>query len=236
MRLAEARQWFTKTPWQGLLVGVLAAPLVLAGWAFPPVAVGDIYHYMQRDGTLSFTNVPTDSRFRNIDRHSASLRPRVSLSQLDRSIDRHSRQHRLSPALLLAIIKAESDFDPVAVSKAGAVGLMQLMPQTAVKLNVRDPYDPEENIAGGARHLRYLLDRFDGNLPLALAAYNAGENRVERYRTLPPIHETRRYVRKVMHFYRAFVYSGEPSGFQAARPFTSPTPSRSVAYATVLSP
>ena len=106
---------------------------------------------------------------------------------------------------VVAIIKAESDFDPRAVSRAGAVGLMQLMPQTAMKLDVRDLYDPEDNIGGGTKYLRQLLDRFRGNLPLALAAYNAGERVVDRYRTLPPIDETRQYVRKVLRYYRLFL-------------------------------
>ncbi len=82
---------------------------------------------------------------------------------------------------------------------------MQLMPQTAVRMDVRDLYDPEDNVAGGTKYLRQLLDRFHGNLPLALAAYNAGENIVERYQALPPIDETRQYVRKVLRYYRTFL-------------------------------
>jgi soluble lytic murein transglycosylase len=120
-------------------------------------------------------------------------------------ISRFSRQHQLHPALIRAVIKAESDFDPMAVSRAGAVGLMQLMPQTAVQLEVQDLFDPEDNIGGGTKYLRQLLDRFRGNLPLALAAYNAGEHVVDRYRALPPIDETRQYVRKVLRYYRTFL-------------------------------
>ena len=109
-------------------------------------------------------------------------------------IARYSRAHRLHPALIRAVIKTESDFDPLAVSRAGAIGLMQLMPQTAIRLHVRDSYNPEDNIGGGTKYFRQLLDRFEGNLPLALAAYNAGEHAVERYQGLPPIAETRQYV------------------------------------------
>lgn len=182
--------------------------LMFATSALPPVALGEIYQYVDGDGTIHLTNVPSDPRFKKVHAESTSLRPRMPANKFEQAILRHSKEHRLHPALLRAVIKAESDFDPTAISKAGAVGLMQLMPETAVKLEVRDPYDPDENIAGGARHLRYLLDRFHGNLALALAAYNAGEHRVEQYRALPPIDETRDYVTKVLRFYRAFLFSG----------------------------
>lgn len=165
----------------------------------------EIYQYVDAKGTISLTNVPSDARYHRIDIHQNRLHPVLSEEELNPMISRFSRQHQLHPALIRAIIKAESDFDPRAVSRAGAVGLMQLMPQTAVRLDVRDLYDPEDNIGGGTKYLRQLLDRFRGNLPLALAAYNAGEHTIDRYRTLPPIEETRQYVRKVLRYYRLFL-------------------------------
>ncbi len=193
---------------QSVTLGACATLFALMVSVFPQAAAGEVYQYVDQDGTIHLTNVPSDPRFKKVHAESTSLRPRISANKFEHAILRHSREHRLHPALLRAVIKAESDFDPTAISKAGAVGLMQLMPETAVKLDVQNPYDPEENIAGGARHLRYLLDRFDGNLALALAAYNAGEHRVEQYRTLPPIDETRHYVTKVLRFYRAFLFNG----------------------------
>ena len=189
------------------LCGALVACVIAA---MPSDAAGAIYQYIDKAGTIHFTNVPTDPRFQQIKRDYLRLAPRLSRKALEQAIARYSRQQRLDPALIRAVIKAESDFNPRALSKAGAMGLMQLMPNTAAAWNVRDPYNPLDNIRGGARHLRYLLDRFYGNLPLALAAYNAGESRVEQHQRIPPIRETRRYVRKVLGFYRAYL-SHKPS-------------------------
>lgn len=108
-----------------------------------------------------------------------------------------ARRHHVQPALLLAVMKAESSFNPMVVSKAGAVGLMQLIPETAIRHGVRNLYDTHENVAGGAKHLRYLLDRFHDNIKLALAAYNAGERKVDHYGKIPPYKETQLYVQKV---------------------------------------
>lgn len=165
----------------------------------------EIYQYIDANGTIALTNVPNDLRYRRITPQSNRLHPTMSEGELGPMISRSSQQHQLHPALIRAVIKAESDFDPMAVSRAGAIGLMQLMPQTAVRLDVHDLYDPEDNIGGGTKYLRQLLDRFSGNLPLALAAYNAGEHTVDRYRGLPPINETRQYVRKVIRYYRTFL-------------------------------
>ena len=125
-------------------------------------------------------------------------------TELERAVTRAARQHRLHPALLFAVMKAESSFNPIVVSKAGAVGLMQLVPETAMRHGVQNLYDTNENVAGGARHLRYLLDRFHGNTRLALAAYNAGEGKVDRYKQIPPYKETRHYVQRVLSYYRDY--------------------------------
>ena len=128
----------------------------------------------------------------------------ASPAELERAVTRAAQQHRLHPALLFAVMKAESSFNPIVVSKAGAVGLMQLVPETAMRHGVRNLYDTQENVAGGARHLRWLLDRFHGNTRLALAAYNAGERKVDRYKQIPPYKETQHYVQKVLSYYRDY--------------------------------
>lgn len=124
-----------------------------------------------------------------------------SKHEIRRAITFYARRYRLDPALLRAVIKAESDFRQHVVSKKGAIGLMQLTPDTAATLRVANVYDSIDNIRGGARQLRRLLNRYQENLPLALAAYNAGVNRVKG-RRVPPIRETRLYVRKVLRYYR----------------------------------
>jgi soluble lytic murein transglycosylase-like protein len=186
-------------------IGVRAcSALILVATATPAVfADGDIYRYVSPNGNVYMTNVPNDRKFAPITekRH---YHASVSDQELEEAVARYAQEYRLSPALLMAVIKAESDFNPIVISKAGAVGLMQLIPETAIRHGVRNLYDTSENIAGGARHLRYLLDRFHDNIRLALAAYNAGERKVDRYRQIPPFKETRIYVKKVMGFYRDY--------------------------------
>ena len=126
----------------------------------------------------------------------AVVRP-MRASAFDDIIDQQARANGLNPVLVRAVIEAESAFNPRAVSRAGAMGLMQLMPGTARDLGVADPFDPAENIRGGTAYLRALLDRFDGDVRLALAAYNAGPGAVERYDNVPPYRETRAYVAKI---------------------------------------
>ena len=122
--------------------------------------------------------------------------------KIDTVINMAAQKYDLKPALIRAVIKAESDFNADVVSRAGAQGLMQLMPETAKELGVSNPFDIEQNIEGGARYLRQMIDQFNGNLGLALAAYNAGPGAVQRYQGIPPYEETIHYVQKVLKFSR----------------------------------
>lgn len=131
---------------------------------------------------------------------SETYRPLPATIAYNDAIDEAAELYSLDPNLIRAIIRAESAFNPFAVSRAGAQGLMQLMPAVAEELNVLDPFDPRQNIFGGARYLRRLLDRHDGNINLAVASYNAGPGAVDRYKGIPPFRETRDYVKKVNLF------------------------------------
>jgi len=129
--------------------------------------------------------------------------PRYSKQEIRRAIAWYAKKYRLDPALLRAVIKTESDFRQHAVSAKGAVGLMQLTPATAATLRVNDAYDSIQNIRGGAKQLRHLLNLYQDDIPLALAAYNAGVHRVKDHK-VPRIRETRAYVRKVLRYYEVF--------------------------------
>ena len=136
-------------------------------------------------------------------------------------IDRYSAQHSVDPKLVRSVIEVESAFRPMARSHKGAMGLMQLMPQTAAELAVSDPYDPEQNVRGGVTYLKAQLERFDGRVELALAAYNAGPTAVERYDGIPPYRETRDYVEKVLSLYegRRVALPASPSVRRGRKPF-----------------
>lgn len=124
-------------------------------------------------------------------------------SQINSIVNRVSRFYQVDPKLIHAMIRVESDYDPTAVSSKGAMGLMQLIPSTARRFGVQNPFDPKENIQGGVSYLRYLLNLFGGNLPLSLAAYNAGAQAVIRSGGVPSYPETEHYLREVTHFYHA---------------------------------
>lgn len=159
-----------------------------------------MYSYVDQDGRLHFTNVPADPRFREVPGYEAVRRAavRAKYGQLIRNA---AERYGLDPELIRAIIKVESSFNPYAVSEKGAMGLMQLMPETAKEMNVAAPFEAGENIMGGSRYLRKMLNLFDGDLRLGLAAYNAGPSRVLENGAIPKIPETEQYVKKVMREY-----------------------------------
>jgi len=156
---------------------------------------------VDENGVFHFTNVPTNPRYRLVERRTFSPFLSPFLVRYEKEIQAQAKRWGVDPELIRAIIKVESDFNPFAISVKGAQGLMQLMPATAQELKVANPFHPEQNIQGGVRYLRYLLDLFGGDLVLALAAYNAGENAVLRYRSVPPFPETRAYIQKVLSLY-----------------------------------
>lgn len=194
---------------------VLGCVLCRPGW-------GNIYAYTADDGTVTLSNVPTDVRFTllvgapeqalpalppAVDRSGKSNAAKAGgrVAGYDTMVDEVSRAYGLESALLHAVISVESRYNAKAVSRKGAIGLMQLMPQTAKRYGVADAFDPRQNLDGGAQYLRDLLRLFGNNLSLALAAYNAGELAVMKHgHRIPPYGETQRYVPQVLDFYKRF--------------------------------
>jgi soluble lytic murein transglycosylase-like protein len=168
-------------------------------------ASADIYKYVDDDGITCYTDAPSDQKPEQVirEKRQKSLEKTSTVSGRDYSayVHKAAAKYDLEPELIKAVIKTESNGNHRAVSRKGAMGLMQLMPSTANDLNVSNPFNPEENIEGGAKYLKQLIERFDGNLTLALAAYNSGPKTVERYGAVPPIQETRQYVQKVYTHY-----------------------------------
>jgi soluble lytic murein transglycosylase-like protein len=184
-----------------------AVLLLTATWA--PSVLFDVqaHGYVSPTGLVKPTNIPKNEPVSAVHRK-ARYHSGVANLELEQAVINAAQQHHVQPALLLAVMKAESSFNPIVISKAGAVGLMQLVPETAIRHGVRNLYDANENITGGAKHLRYLLNRFHGNIRLALAAYNAGEHTVDRYGQIPPYKETQDYVKKVLVYYRSYKKDG----------------------------
>ena len=208
-------------------VGVVG---LIMGTAAP--AYADIYRCKRSDGTHHYTNIREPGRrCELVVRGSKKSRPSTSArkkgtgtkassrsrprdparySRYDGLIDEAARLYQLPESFIRAVMRVESDFNVMVVSRAGAMGLMQLMPKTARSMGVSDPFDARQNIHGGARYLRILANRFKGDLVLTVAAYNAGEGAVQKYNGIPPYKETQRYVRRVLKHYYAYRSESAP--------------------------
>ncbi len=182
----------------------------------PPSTAG-IYRYVDENGVIHFTNCPRDPNFQlyireskedvGMDTPSPALVPSLSSvdsKNFDAFITEFAKKYEVDFALIKAMIRAESGFNPYAISRKGAKGLMQLMPETALRMNVGNVFSPKENIEGGVKYFKYLLSLFNNDLRLSLAAYNAGENIVSQLGTIPPYRETVDYVRRVLNYYRSY--------------------------------
>jgi soluble lytic murein transglycosylase-like protein len=199
------------------LVFLIAALLTASSVAASP----RIYTYLDAQGMRHYTDIPDDHRYRLLvispqdrtasgDRYDAQLLARAV--QYDSIIERAAVSSALEANLLRAVIVVESGFNSRAVSKRGAVGLMQLMPATANRFGVSNPYDAQQNVRAGARYLKFLIDRFGQNIRLALAAYNAGEDAVDRNGgQIPPFSETMAYVPRVLKIYQMLVEQSHPT-------------------------
>jgi len=192
---------------------VAATALLTACLAAP--ARADIYSFRDAGGVVHFTNVPSDPRYSVMIRESVAVAPggagmsksarAGTHNRYDTLVKRIAREQQLDQALLHAVITVESGYNPHAVSHKGAMGLMQLMPETARRYGVSNPYSPSENVMAGARYLRDLMQKFNNDLPLTLAAYNAGEGAIVQHgNRIPPYRETQAYVPKVLDFYQRF--------------------------------
>jgi len=189
-----------------------AALLAVGLLALAAPARATVYTFVDENGVTHYTNVPSDPRYRKVPGSSPPAASRAgsgskAAEKYETEIARCADNHGVDSALVKAVIKAESNYDNRAISRAGAQGLMQLMPATSRLRNVDNPFNPAQNIDGGVRHLKYLLSTFNGDKKLALAAYNAGENAVRKYNNnIPPYPETKNYVSTVLSHYGR--YSG----------------------------
>jgi soluble lytic murein transglycosylase len=164
---------------------------------FASNSFADIYKHVDKNGVIYFTNIPKGKGYKKIISGKNSKSSGWNQIVRDKSI-----KYSIEPSIIKALITVESNWDPEAVSNKGAIGLMQLMPSTANDMNIKNSFDPGENIEGGTRYLRYLLDRFNGNLDLALAAYNAGPETVQKHGGIPSITETIKFVESVISIHK----------------------------------
>ena len=188
-------------------IGFLILSFIL-GIAIPQFSLADIYKYTDEEGVIHLTNVPRETNANYVlvlREQPVHFAPVADITPYDTLIAKAAEKYEVNPALIKAVIKAESNFNHRAVSPVGARGLMQLMPATASILRVADSFHPEHNIEGGVRYLRYLLNLYQNNLQLALAAYNAGEGAVSRYKNrIPPYRETQAFVQRVIGYFDRF--------------------------------
>lgn len=192
-------------------IGAIFFLFMCVGLVCPCTALGDIYRYIDADGVVHFTNTPTGRGYTLFlkEKGGHRVQPRTRRFKAgpgiyDNIIGKAARAFGVEHALIKAVIHAESSFNPNAVSRKGARGLMQIMPQNDASLNISNPFDPSQNIMGGTRYLKRMLIRYNEKLALALAAYNAGPSAVDRYKNIPPYEETRTYVQKVMSLYSRY--------------------------------
>ncbi|MFO7748795.1 MAG: lytic transglycosylase domain-containing protein [Desulfobacteraceae bacterium] len=171
----------------------------------PGTVSADIYMFVDSSGVVHFTNVPTSPDYKLYIRESGEgASSPAGTGRFDRHIIRAAGKFGVEAALIKAVIEAESGFDPKAQSNKGANGLMQIMPDNYKALGISDPFDPLQNIMGGTRYLKRLVERYKGRLSLVLAAYNAGPDAVDRYSAVPPFKETKQFVSRVMQRYTVY--------------------------------